>query len=547
MHTIHLESALVRRRDAGRRHATKPMLQLVLYSPIAHLFGQISRDQQPITSEQCDVIIKSLVRFSGSGGGRALVGKWWEGNEGSWMSGVTALDAGKRGGDKGDNDTRGWCPITPTRKALNWRAMFPLCCGYYAVARRQQCSPIGLARPEPRPQPYRTSLGRIESPGDGSSGAAKIHCSTHEMVARGMATNLRGCPVNTRTEHGRQGGCCYSRKRWAYEILTGRKMSHSSTIVYPSAFVFHRMDGHVWTIFCPHAADLLPPSLSHHLVTSPSSVTMDRSRLSATYTKHYSCPEHNIVTAIGMLVRCFAAGTRRHALPDSEPRRTHTRASNGEGGSVVVRLLASHLCEPGSIPRGVAPGFSHVGIVPDDAADRRVFSGISRFPRPCVPALLRTSLHPHRLSRPLGWCAIDLSCGRLWIRIPGKARVLILARLKPSPAKLSIIKPEDYNRMPLINGRYGSCHPLEEHLLGKNRGKLGKSTLAEMHWIFMRKENFCSSETYAGIMHAARLKLNTLLNPCCIIRICRYLLGPVAKPLVTHTTTVCPSTTEHDQ
>ncbi|KAJ8890615.1 hypothetical protein PR048_010124 [Dryococelus australis] len=58
--------------------------------------------------------------------------------------------------------------------------------------------------------------------GEGSSGAAKIHCSTHGMVAREMATNPRGCPANTRRQHARQGGCCYSRKRWPYEILTGR-------------------------------------------------------------------------------------------------------------------------------------------------------------------------------------------------------------------------------------------------------------------------------------------------------------------------------------
>ncbi|KAJ8891814.1 hypothetical protein PR048_004368 [Dryococelus australis] len=36
--------------------------------------------------------------------------------------------------------------------------------GCYAVVRRQQCSLIGLARPESRPQPYRTYLGRIASP-----------------------------------------------------------------------------------------------------------------------------------------------------------------------------------------------------------------------------------------------------------------------------------------------------------------------------------------------------------------------------------------------
>ncbi|KAJ8870672.1 hypothetical protein PR048_029695 [Dryococelus australis] len=34
------------------------------------------------------------------------------------------------------------------------------------------------------------------------------------------------------------------------------------------------------------------------------------------------------------------------------------------------------------------PRFSHVGIVPNDAASRRVFSGICHFPRPCIPALL---------------------------------------------------------------------------------------------------------------------------------------------------------------
>ncbi|KAJ8886122.1 hypothetical protein PR048_012331 [Dryococelus australis] len=40
-------------------------------------------------------------------------------------------------------------------------------------------------------------------------------------------------------------------------------------------------------------------------------------------------------------------------------------------GGVVVRLLASQYGEPGSIPGGIAPRFSHVGIVTDDAAARR--------------------------------------------------------------------------------------------------------------------------------------------------------------------------------
>ncbi|KAJ8893495.1 hypothetical protein PR048_006093 [Dryococelus australis] len=51
----------------------------------------------------------------------------------------------------------------------------------------------------------------------------------------------------------------------------------------------------------------------------------------------------------------------------------------GHGG-VVVRLLASHLGERGSIPGGGAPGLLHVGMVPNDTA----FSGISCFPSPII-------------------------------------------------------------------------------------------------------------------------------------------------------------------
>ncbi|KAJ8895353.1 hypothetical protein PR048_000685 [Dryococelus australis] len=59
---------------------------------------------------------------------------------------------------------------------------------------------------------------------------------------------------------------------------------------------------------------------------------------------------------------------------------------------LYLLVLAYHQGELGSIPVRVIPGFSHVGIMPDDAAGRRVFSGISRFLRPFVPALLHTHL-----------------------------------------------------------------------------------------------------------------------------------------------------------
>ncbi|KAJ8866252.1 hypothetical protein PR048_032095 [Dryococelus australis] len=59
---------------------------------------------------------------------------------------------------------------------------------------------------------------------------------------------------------------------------------------------------------------------------------------------------------------------------------------------LLVRLLESHQGEAGSIPGRVTPGFSQVVIVPDNAAGRRVFSGISLFPCPCIHALLPTRL-----------------------------------------------------------------------------------------------------------------------------------------------------------
>ncbi|KAJ8895216.1 hypothetical protein PR048_000541 [Dryococelus australis] len=64
----------------------------------------------------------------------------------------------------------------------------------------------------------------------------------------------------------------------------------------------------------------------------------------------------------------------------------------GHGG-VVVRLLASHLRDPGSIPGGVAVGFSHVGIVPVDAADRRVFLGDLLLPSPLHSCAAPCSSH----------------------------------------------------------------------------------------------------------------------------------------------------------
>ncbi|KAJ8870352.1 hypothetical protein PR048_029373 [Dryococelus australis] len=84
------------------------------------------------------------------------------------------------------------------------------------------------------------------------------------------------------------------------------------------------------------------------------------------------------------------------AAMQSNVRRRTNRLRHGRSAHLYVKtvgLLASHKGgRPSSIPGRFTPKFSQVGIVPDDAADRQVSSGISHFPRPCVPALLHTHL-----------------------------------------------------------------------------------------------------------------------------------------------------------
>ncbi|KAJ8873696.1 hypothetical protein PR048_024528 [Dryococelus australis] len=72
-------------------------------------------------------------------------------------------------------------------------------------------------------------------------------------------------------------------------------------------------------------------------------------------------------------------------------------------GTTLSPLLASHQGEPGSIPGRLTRGLSHVVVVPDDAAGRRVFSGVSRFVPPFHSGAAPHSpqSHPRRLSSQL--------------------------------------------------------------------------------------------------------------------------------------------------
>ncbi|KAJ8888850.1 hypothetical protein PR048_008344 [Dryococelus australis] len=84
---------------------------------------------------------------------------------------------------------------------------------------------------------------------------------------------------------------------------------------------------------------------------------------------------------------------KQTTLQNSNPP-THPQTDDSEGDySGQSRDYSPHQGEQSSVPGGdILPRFSHVRIVSDDVAGRRVFSEISRFPRHCIPASLYTRL-----------------------------------------------------------------------------------------------------------------------------------------------------------
>ncbi|KAJ8893636.1 hypothetical protein PR048_006236 [Dryococelus australis] len=96
-------------------------------------------------------------------------------------------------------------------------------------------------------------------------------------------------------------------------------------------------------------------------------------------------------------------GQRKREIPEKTRRPTASSGTMstyehpaGSGGA-VAGARASHHGDPRLIPGGPAPGFSHVGIVLDDAACRRAFLGYLRLPHPCTPAS-RSILGSHFMS-----------------------------------------------------------------------------------------------------------------------------------------------------
>ncbi|KAJ8867600.1 hypothetical protein PR048_031402 [Dryococelus australis] len=134
----------------------------------------------------------------------------------------------------------------------------------------------------------------------------------------------------------------------------------------------------------------------------------------------------------------------------------------GASGGSVASALASHQSDPDSIPGGPAPGFPHVGAVPDDATCLRVSSGYSRFPSPCIPAPLHHRVLFHVMFRDDGFAQYSVTTGntaRLARRSDEALCVRVsVARIAPSLLDLGRMFPT--GSIPLLNSKvfYMICY-----------------------------------------------------------------------------------------
>ncbi|KAJ8893610.1 hypothetical protein PR048_006210 [Dryococelus australis] len=154
----------------------------------------------------------------------------------------------------------------------------------------------------------------------------------------------------------------------------------------------------------------------------------------------------------------------------------------------TVSLLTSHLGEPVSIPGRVTPGFSNVGIVLDDAAGRRVSSGIYRFPLPSIPALKTLILRVAQISSLHLLLSID-------------SEILYVTRSCPTFASLRIARLSALGSVPetvspsgaeLKAGGEGACTPM--FLFNRSRrGTLHQVTDAAEQLRLPERPNFTHS------------------------------------------------------
>ncbi|KAJ8887788.1 hypothetical protein PR048_014006 [Dryococelus australis] len=224
-----------------------------------------------------------------------------------------------------------------------------------------------------------------------ASNTAGLRCSINAL-SQPMWKGSSQCYHLTKPRSYDRYGYVRARKGlWTFTCLSHREMTTTTCIEVfrcPRIFRNNPDEEHVWTF---NIRSLVYSSCGRFSLKHLHTVRDFRLQIYATI--NY---EHVIQSSTGTdiiyTVRRHDGNTARLARRSDEALGVLVSVAPRGRSGVVARLLASHLGEPGLNPGGVTSGFSHVGIVPGDVADGRVFSGISRFPRPFIPALLHTHL-----------------------------------------------------------------------------------------------------------------------------------------------------------
>ncbi|KAJ8894984.1 hypothetical protein PR048_000292 [Dryococelus australis] len=227
------------------------------------------------------------------------------------------------------------------------------------------------------------------------------------------------------------------------------------------------------------------------------------------------CLHTNHVGAVPMLPNSEWPGQIRKRLLKETATNVNRQTAGGGRGDVVVRALASHPGEPGSIPSGVESGFSHVGIELDDAAGGRVFTGISRSPFPRIPVPLRTHL------------ASPSSALKTW-QVTG---FLGISRFPPTPSfrlrfiftSITLIGSQDLavkSRRNLFT--LHSTHDPLRLFLSKmgNRVRFPAETVAD----FRKLESCRTMPLVGGFSRGFPVSTGPPFRPCSILTLLRYAL-----------------------
>ncbi|KAJ8867326.1 hypothetical protein PR048_031127 [Dryococelus australis] len=182
----------------------------------------------------------------------------------------------------------------------------------------------------------------------------------------------------------RQGGCCYSRNMWPYEILTGEKGSIAQNHAPRKNGSYHDS-----TFPKPHSgSNSYLETISRVISLNTKSKTQSGPRYCMHVRQLFSFTSLSVPRLPIAARNTGARATMQVSLEDSMA--AGIDGSIPSGATVAERLARSPPTKANRVT-----GFSQVGIVPDDAVGRRVFSGISRFPPP-----LHSSAAPYSLQSP---------------------------------------------------------------------------------------------------------------------------------------------------